>query len=221
MSESTIDAEREADFFSISWLPNLTTLHKARERKILLSLFRKSSICETITTLQSRPTILILMGVTGSGKTTIGKLLSADLGWNYFDADDFHPAANVEKMTRGIPLDDADREPWLLALHGVINRCLAADQPAVLACSALKKRYRDLLLIDSRVRLVYLKGDSELIRRRLNDRRGHYMNPALLDSQFATLEEPAAGITIDISQSPQDIVTAIEQSFQIERPANP
>ena len=161
------------------------------------------------------------MGVTGSGKTTIGKLLSADLGWDYFDADDFHPAANVEKMVRGIPLDDNDREPWLLALRGVINSCLEADQPAVLACSALKESYRDQLLIDSRVRLVYLKGDSELIRRRLNDRHGHYMNPALLDSQFATLEEPAAGITIDVSQSPRDIVTAIEQSFQIERPSNP
>jgi len=171
--------------------------------------------------LQSRPTILILMGVTGSGKTTIGKLLSDNLGWAYFDADDFHPAANVEKMTQGIPLDDQDREPWLLALRGVINNCLEADEPAVLACSALKEDYRDQLLVDSRVQLVYLKGDSQLIGRRLNQRQGHYMNPALLASQFATLEEPAGGLTIDVSQSPEDIVTAIEQHFQLERPSHP
>ena len=171
--------------------------------------------------MQSRPTILILMGVTGSGKTTIGKLLSDDLGWAYFDADDFHPAANVEKMTLGIPLDDQDREPWLLTLRGVINNCLEAEEPAVFACSALKEDYRDQLLVDSRVQLVYLKGDSELISRRLNQRQGHYMNPALLASQFATLEEPAGGLTIDVSQSPEDIVTAIEQHFQLERPSHP
>ena len=153
------------------------------------------------------------MGVTGSGKTTIGQLLSKDVGWRYFDADDFHPPANVEKMRRGIPLDDLDRQPWLGRLQEVISECLGANQPAVLSCSALKKSYRQILLIDERVQLVYLKGNSELISQRLKERRGHYMNPVLLASQFDTLEEPHDGLQIDISQPPREIVEAIKEHF--------
>ena len=160
------------------------------------------------------------MGVTGSGKTTIGKLLSADLGWEYLDADDFHPAANIEKMTQGIPLHDADREPWLARLVEVIQDCLQTKRPAVLGCSALKERYRDQLLVDARVQLVYLKGHAGLIGARLNQRQGHYMNPSLLESQFATLEEPADALTIEVAQSPRAIVATIEKHFQLERVAH-
>src|SRR5512141_868437 len=124
-------------------------------------------VCETIQTLHSQPTILILMGVTGSGKTTIGHLLSDGFGWQYVDADDFHPAANIEKMQRGVPLDDSDREPWLLRLRETISDCLETNQTAVLSCSALKASYRKLLVIDERVQLVYLRGSSELIKQRL------------------------------------------------------
>ena len=156
------------------------------------------------------------MGVTGSGKTTVGKMLSHDLGWKYLDADDFHTPANVEKMARGIPLNDTDREPWLLALRAAIAGCLDTGESAVLACSALKQTYRHQLMIDPHVQLVYLRGGLELIRRRLNDRQGHYMNPVLLKSQFETLEEPADCLVIDISDSPRVIVTAIKEHFQLE-----
>src|SRR5213593_4126543 len=134
--------------------------------------------------------VVVLMGVTGSGKTTVGKLLSRELDWKYYDADDFHPSANVEKMRSGIPLEDADRKPWLETLRDLIRDCLDRGENAVLACSALKEDYRRLLLIDERVKLIYLKGNFELIQERLSQRRGHYMEPGLLKSQFASLEEP-------------------------------
>jgi gluconokinase len=153
--------------------------------------------------------VVILMGVTGSGKTTVGKLLSKDLGWRYFDADDFHPPANVEKMRMGVPLDDADRTPWLETLRKLIRNCLDQSENAVLACSALKESYRGFLLIDESVRLIYLKGDYGLIQERLSKRRGHYMNPKLLDSQFDTLEEPEGDVQIDVSSSPDEIVKII------------
>jgi gluconokinase len=153
--------------------------------------------------------VVILMGVTGSGKTTVGKLLSKDLGWRYFDADDFHPPANVEKMRMGVPLDDADRTPWLETLRKLIRNCLDQSENAVLACSALKESYRSFLLIDESVRLIYLKGDYGLIQERLSKRRGHYMNPKLLDSQFDTLEEPEGDVQIDVSSSPDEIVKII------------
>ena len=178
--------------------------------------FHKFVVCETIQSLQSRPAILILMGVTGSGKTTVGQLLTADVGWKYFDADDFHTAANVEKMKQGVPLNDADREPWLLRLREVISECLASNEPAVLACSALKGSYRELLLIDGRVQLVYLKGTAQLISQRLKNRRGHYMNPALLESQFETLEEPFDCLRVEVSNPPREIVTTIKEHFQLE-----
>ena len=150
--------------------------------------------------------VIVLMGVTGSGKTTVGRLLARELGWEYYDADDFHPRANVEKMTSGIPLDDADRRPWLETLRDLIRSSLERGENAVLACSALKESYREYLLIDERVSLIYLKGDYGTIQKRLSERRGHYMNPKLLDSQFDTLEEPEQGVHVDVSSSPDEIV---------------
>jgi gluconokinase len=149
------------------------------------------------------------MGVTGSGKTTIGRLLSEELGWTYYDADNFHPPANVEKMSSGIPLNDDDRRPWLETLSHLVRKDLERGQSAVLACSALKETYRKFLLIDDRVKLIYLKADYELIKKRLSERRGHYMHPALLDSQFETLEEPEKGVQVDASLSPVEIVKII------------
>ena len=155
------------------------------------------------------------MGVTGSGKTTVGRLLARKLGWKYFDADDFHPAGNLDKMRSGIALDDNDRQPWLEGLRDLIRDSLKSGENAVLACSALKEKYRRLLLIDECVKLVFLKGDFQLIRRRLRKRRGHYMNPALLESQFATLEEPNESIEIDISSDTAEIVRIIRRRLGV------
>jgi len=159
--------------------------------------------------------VIILMGVTGSGKTTIGRLLSEQLGWKYYDADDFHSAANVEKMHQGIPLNDEDRRPWLESLRELIRKSLEQDENIVLACSALKESYRDLLVLDERVRVVYLKGDYELIRKRLSERHGHYMNPKLLDSQFETLEEPTDALCVDVTPPPEEIVKTIRQRLDL------
>ena len=155
------------------------------------------------------------MGVTGSGKTTVGRLLARKLGWKYFDADDFHPAGNVDRMRSGIALDDNDRQPWLEGLRDLIRDSLKSGENAVLACSALKEKYRRLLLIDERVKLVFLKGEFQLIQKRLRKRRGHYMNPALLESQFATLEEPNESIEIDISSDTAEIVRIIRQRLGV------
>ena len=154
--------------------------------------------------------IIVLMGVTGSGKTTVGEVLAAQLGWQFCDADDLHPSQNVEKMRRGIPLTDADRIPWLEALSDFVRECLNREESAVIACSALKADYRKYLLIDEAVELVHLKGDFRLIEERLGNRRGHYMNPKLLQSQFETLEEPQEGITVDITPSPETIAQTIK-----------
>jgi gluconokinase len=158
--------------------------------------------------------VIILMGVTSSGKTTVGRLLAGALGYQFYDADDFHPPANLDKMSRGIPLDDTDRQPWLETLRDLVRRCLAEQTDAVLACSALKEAYRRYLLIDPRVRLVYLKADQALIRERLLQRRGHFMNPALLESQFATLEEPKDALWVEASLSPREIVATIRYQLQ-------
>ncbi|HEX8634152.1 MAG TPA: gluconokinase [Pyrinomonadaceae bacterium] len=160
-------------------------------------------------------TFIVLMGVAGSGKTTIGRALAAQLGWKFYDADDFHPPANIARMERGLPLDDADRLPWLETLRALVRERLAGGESAVLACSALKAVYRAHLLLDERVKLVYLKGNFDLIQKRLAHRRGHFMPAAMLESQFAALEEPARESHLDIDATPDEIVRAIRLRFGV------
>ena len=150
--------------------------------------------------------LVLVMGVAGSGKTLIGSMLAQALGCKFADADDFHPAANIEKMSRGIPLTDADREPWLHAIRQALCNWNAAGEYAVVACSALKQSYRDQLTRGCNVKIVYLQGQFELIHGRLAHRSGHFMKPEMLASQYADLEEPANAITVDVSQPPEVIV---------------
>jgi gluconokinase len=159
--------------------------------------------------------VIVLIGVSGSGKTTVGRLLSQELGWKYYEGDDFHPQANVEKMKNGVPLNDADRRPWLETLRDLIRNCLEGGDSAVVACSALKESYREFLLVDERVFLIYLKGDYELIQQRLSKRRGHFMKPNLLASQFAALEEPEAAMQVYVSLSPGEIVKSIRSRLRL------
>jgi gluconokinase len=155
--------------------------------------------------------IVVLMGVSGSGKTTVGRILARDLGWTFIEADDFHPAANVEKMSRGEPLDDDDRRPWLRALRRRIEEACRSGENAVLACSALKHAYQDYLEGHDPecVHYVYLHGPVDLIRRRLAERKGHFMDPDLLQSQLDTLEPPADAIRVDISPAPEVIAADV------------
>jgi gluconokinase len=153
--------------------------------------------------------VIVVMGPTGSGKTTIGSLLAQQLGWDFVDADQFHSAANKEKMHQGIPLTDADRAPWLAAIHQQIEQWIAEKRNVVLACSALKQSYRDLLWRGGDIKLVYLKGSYELIAQRLLTRHGHFADEHILAGQFADLEEPADAITVDISAPPEKIVEEI------------
>lgn len=156
--------------------------------------------------------IVVLMGVCGSGKTTLGRMLAARLGWSYVEGDDFHPPANVAKMRAGTPLDDADRRPWLAALAARIAEWDEAGTSAVLACSALKRAYRDALAGSGAVRFVHLKGPRALVAARLSRRAGHYMPASLLDSQLAALEEPGPdedAIAVDIARPPEEIVARL------------
>lgn len=153
---------------------------------------------------------VIVMGVAGSGKTTVGEALARHLGWNFYDADAFHPAANIEKMANGTPLTDSDRAPWLAALHSLISTSLKENRPGVLACSALKESYRQKLLEgNDGVQIVYLKGSYDLIWSRLSRRKDHYMKPQMLQSQFETLEEPEDALTLDVSLPVADLVGEI------------
>jgi gluconokinase len=153
---------------------------------------------------------VIVMGVAGCGKTTVGELLAERLGWQFYDADGFHPAENIAKMANGTPLDDSDRAPWLASLHALISTSLKEDRPGVLACSALKERYRKQLLAGNNgVQLVYLKGSYDLIWSRLTLRQDHYMKPQMLQSQFEALEEPANALTFDVSRPVDEIVQGI------------
>jgi gluconokinase len=154
--------------------------------------------------------VIVVMGVSGSGKTTVGKLLAQALHAKFVEGDAYHPPENIEKMRQGIPLEDADRWPWLAVLSAEIDRWLAAGREVVLACSALKQRYRDILAKGRPgVRFVYLEGDKALIRLRLDRRQGHYMPVVLLDSQFATLEAPADAVTVDVTGTPEAITATI------------
>lgn len=155
--------------------------------------------------------IIILMGVSGSGKSTIGLALSAAKGLPFYDADDYHPAENVAKMAAGQPLNDEDRQPWLERLSTLLQNVLQKQEGAILACSALKKNYRKTLEqgLDSPPIFVYLKGSSKLIAARLQVRNGHFMPPELLASQFAALEEPADAFIVSIDQEIEEITTQI------------
>jgi gluconokinase len=163
-------------------------------------------------------TVAVVMGVSGSGKTTIAKRVAEREGWRLVEGDDFHPPANVAKMHAGIPLTDEDRWPWLRAIAQEIDAIRARGESAVVTSSALRRAYRDIL-IDARpdVALVYLKGSHDLIAKRLAARTGHFMPPTLLDSQFATLEEPSADehpIVVSIAPSPDEIVDDVMKKLK-------
>jgi gluconokinase len=162
--------------------------------------------------------IVIVFGVSGAGKTTIGKLLAKRLGWRFLEADDFHPRGNIEKMHNGLPLTDEDRLPWLKLLREEIERSLAAKENAVLACSALKRMYRERLRVSDDVKFVLLRGDYALVEKQLHSRRGHFMKPDLLRSQFADLEEPESdedAITIELGRTPEELVEEIETKLRL------
>jgi carbohydrate kinase (thermoresistant glucokinase family) len=159
-----------------------------------------------------RPAAIIVMGVSGSGKSTIGALLAERLGWPFADADGFHPAANIAKMAAGQPLTDADRWPWLDAIAAHIEAARAAAQPVVVACSALRRTYRDRLRAGHKdLIFLHLAGEAGLIGERQAARQGHFMPPSLMASQFATLEDPAGeadAVTVSVVASPQQVVKA-------------
>jgi gluconokinase len=161
--------------------------------------------------------VVLLMGVSGSGKTTVGTLLAEQLGWEFFDGDDFHPEENVAKMRAGEPLTDADRAPWLARLRTLVDRLLDAGRPAVLACSALRDAYRRQLRAghEGQVQVVYLRGSAALLRSRLAARHGHFMKAALLESQLATLEEPRDALVVDVDAPPETIVERIRSGLRL------
>lgn len=162
--------------------------------------------------------VLIIMGVEGTGKTTIGKMLADRLGWKFYDADDYHPKRNIEKMRSGIPLDDEDRWPWLKEVGRLINSSLNLNEPSVIACSALKRSYREYLKQkNEKIIFVYLKGDKSTIYRRLASRRGHFVGTQLLESQLQTLEEPVGVLTCDISRQPEAITDCIIKKLGLSK----
>lgn len=168
-------------------------------------------------------TVLVVMGVSGVGKTTVGVGLADAMGWVYQEGDALHPPANVAKMAGGTPLTDEDRWPWLRTIAGVIDQWRAAGKSGVVTCSALKRAYRDILIGGRRdVRLVYLEGDKALIAERMAARKGHFMPPGLLDSQLATLEPPRADenpITVSVAGTPDEIVRRVLERLEREPPA--
>lgn len=168
--------------------------------------------------MHSEPTdlapILILIGVSGSGKTTIGKMLATQLDWTFYDGDDFQPKDNVAKMEQGMPLNDRDRRPWLLAIHNLLVGLSAKRGRSIIACSALKQDYRDLLVTGLQgIRFVYLKGEYAILEDRLKRRHGHYFKAALLGSQFEILEEPEDAIIVNVDNPPEAITASIRKSL--------
>ncbi len=162
----------------------------------------------------NEPRVFLLMGVAGSGKTTVGQTLAESLGWRFTDADDFHPPANVAKISAGGSLTDEDRAPWLVALRAHIDARLCAHENTVLACSVLKEAYRDVLVEDPGcVKLIHLKGSPALIRDRLERRSNHWAGPALLDSQFATLEEPRHAFVVNVDATPEALAATIRRHY--------
>ncbi len=168
------------------------------------------AVGEKMNPAEGRPQVLVIMGVSGSGKTSIGVALSSRLGWDFYDGDDFHPPENVAKMARGEPLNDQDRAGWLAALHDLIAANIANGVPIIVASSALKQKYRDQLKADiNGMIFIYLRGSYDLIFARMQARPGHYMKAKMLQSQFDTLEAPKNALTIDIDQNVDTIVDHI------------
>lgn len=159
--------------------------------------------------------VILLMGTTGAGKTTVGKILAVRLCWTFLDADDFHPPANIEKMHHGIPLSDADRLPWLEKIHAELLRRTQSGENIVLACSALKQSYRDLLSSEVDVRIVYLRGTYDVMRQRIESRHGHFAGEGILAGQFADLEEPRDALVLDVSRSPQQLAAEVIASLHL------
>jgi gluconokinase len=160
--------------------------------------------------------IVVLFGVAGSGKTTVSRSLAQELSWKFYEADELHPKSNIEKMRQGIPLTDMDRWPWLERLRELLRESIARKENVILACSALKEKYREYLQISDEIKWVYLKGEYQLIADRLQRRRGHFMNPILLRSQFEILEEPKGdAIIVDIDATPTKIVQTIREQLGI------
>lgn len=163
-----------------------------------------------------RRVVIVLMGVAGAGKTTVGSLLARELRWQFADADEFHSPENIAKMGAGIPLTDADRATWLETLRDLVAGWIAKQENAVLACSALKQSYRAILQVDEQVRFVYLKGDRNLFAQRLLQRHDHYMKPQMLESQLLTLEPPMNAIIVDANATPENIVREIRRQLELK-----
>lgn len=161
-----------------------------------------------------RPLVGLVMGVAGVGKTTVGRTVAERLGWDFVDGDDFHPPDNVDKMSSGFALTDEDRQHWLDILRKLIDQRLDEERPTVVTCSALKADYRRELLVDAdRVRLIYLKAPPEVVRDRIDSRSGHFFGALLVESQYAVLEEPECGITVDATRPFDDVVTEVAQAL--------
>jgi gluconokinase len=160
--------------------------------------------------------VIVLMGVAGSGKTTVGQLLAAQLNWSFRDADDFHPPENVAKMSAGTPLNDHDRAPWLAAIRAHLAEKLARGEGAIVTCSALKERYRAVLRGDAPgVQFVHLTGSPELLAARIGGRQGHFMKPEMLPSQLAALEPPTDALAVDIAPPPAEIVAHLRRALAL------
>jgi gluconokinase len=159
--------------------------------------------------------VVLLMGTTGAGKTTVGRILAARLHWTFLDADDFHPPANIEKMRHGISLTDLDRLPWLEKIHAELLRLTQSGKNIVLACSALKQSYRDKLSATVDMRIVYLRGTYDLMRHHIESRHGHFAGETILAGQFADLEEPHNALVLDVSHPPEQLATKVISNFYL------